>query len=848
MPGFFKGRGGMGLLGWAFALAILSTLPPPSDSSLSGDDDYKLIFSEGIAFPSEEARLYYTSARKFQETGDAKSAASLYQRLSSPPLDASVRAAALARQAEMASEAGRKAEAANLASEALSVCIAGAASSAARRKAVLDCGVGWVGWGFGSCCPIAAMAGRALQGAGRRGAALAAMTLARRLTPSYRPPPPPLVPSRGLPRKKVVLVFAASGSYTSFVAPLVASARKHFLPQHDVSYIAFTDDASSLASVEGVTLISRPDLGWPLSAMLRYRHYADSIHLFAGADYAFSIDVDCLFVAPVGDEVLASTVGTAHADSAHYDGTELLNSVDTMPPSGQGRGKMWLQSESAQAASVGFEAGDAVYERRNSSRAHIPVGEGVRYYYSGFYGGTTRRFASMVREMARATEADVANGVVARVHDESHINRYWLSHPPEVVLSASYMYPEAAVLRDTKLCRPKEWCPRDHMHPWLWAPWRPREWDAGRGWTPGLWGSAPVMVPRVLNLAKDKRGLIEARWEAKKQLRYLGWSSDLHIGPIGDVKGVLRALGVEVLDKSLSAHCASSGTCAHNLRVLNFSSVAPEGGGGGTGALAGAFYEEYRLDREMAGVDFFICIHPAALCEVYEGLGRGMVVYATTRFDLGKLESSDALEAWSTRLAAMASRPDVAVLANNAYDAAYIEYFTGLRPPVVPSLCSSPFRYAYPSPRPQVLVDACDPLRCPPFRQKAVEGLVRGLMQLSAHAGLSMAELRTLYPRYEQSDLVQHPAIVLLPYQVSVMSFFERRAMGIPIFVPSLDLLAEWHMKYGLVYERRFDWATVTASPAHTSTSLSPSKRHLTPRPGLDMAPRAPRLGLVEAP
>lgn len=40
------------------------------------------------------------------------------------------------------------------------------------------------------------------------------------------------------------------------------------------------------------------------------------------------------------------------------------------------------------------------------------------------------------------------------------------------------------------------------------------------------------------------------------------------------------------------------------------------------------------------------------------------------------------------------------------------------------------------------------------------------------------------------------------------MAFFERRAMGIPIFVPTLELLVQWHMQLGLVFERRVDWQT----------------------------------------
>ena len=70
--------------------------------------------------------------------------------------------------------------------------------------------------------------------------------------------------------------------------------------------------------------INRKDLGWPLTAMLRYRSFLDSWHLLAHAHYIFSIDVDCLFVAPVGREILAHTVATVHADNAYYDGTNFL--------------------------------------------------------------------------------------------------------------------------------------------------------------------------------------------------------------------------------------------------------------------------------------------------------------------------------------------------------------------------------------------------------------------------------------------------------------------------------------------------------------------------------------------
>jgi len=61
---------------------------------------------------------------------------------------------------------------------------------------------------------------------------------------------------------------------------------------------------------------------------------------------------------------------------------------------------------------------------------------------------------------------------------------------------------------------------------------------------------------------------------------------------------------------------------------------------------------------------------------------------------------------------------------------------------------------------------------------------------------LTFAHIRDLYPHFQYSDLASHPAIVVLPYQVSFMSLFEFYRMEIPLFVPSLDLLTDWHMTY----------------------------------------------------
>ena len=78
--------------------------------------------------------------------------------------------------------------------------------------------------------------------------------------------------------------------------------------------------------------------------------------------------------------------------------------------------------------------------------------------------------------------------------------------------------------------------------------------------------------------------------------------------------------------------------------------------------------------------------------------------------------------------------------------------------------------------------------------------------------------IRELYQKFEYSDLALHPAIVILPYQVSYMSFFEYYRMCIPMFVPSVTLLVDWHLKYHILNERT--WNSVFNKPKNQGSAI----------------------------
>ena len=112
-------------------------------------------------------------------------------------------------------------------------------------------------------------------------------------------------------------------------------------------------------------------------------------------------------------------------------------------------------------------------------------------------------------------------------------------------------------------------------------------------------------------------------------------------------------------------------------------------------------------------MDVFICSHPAANCELFEPLvqaseTKSMIMFPTTRLEFGrndplvhfreveikKMGTWHELSARWERLIDFIHRYSSSangnvkrlwLVANNMYDLAYTEYFTGIRPEYIPS-------------------------------------------------------------------------------------------------------------------------------------------------------------------
>lgn len=197
----------------------------------------------------------------------------------------------------------------------------------------------------------------------------------------------------------VALVVIATGEdYWRYLKPLVESARKYFLRHH---VILFTDSPED----HGVAMqIQIEPLGYPQQTLRRYHTILDHEGLFNPYEHVYYVDVDALFVAPVGEEILSDGItATLHA---------------------------------------GYVNGGGAWETRLESTAYVQPRQAKQYFAGGFGGGTRAAYLEMARTIRKCVDIDASRRITAVWHDESHLQHYLHFKPPAKILSPAYCYPE----------------------------------------------------------------------------------------------------------------------------------------------------------------------------------------------------------------------------------------------------------------------------------------------------------------------------------------------------------------------------------------------------------------------
>ena len=220
---------------------------------------------------------------------------------------------------------------------------------------------------------------------------------------------------------RIGVIILCTGKYIRFVPDLLEHLKKYFLRNHHVVPIILTDPDNFSKVPTGVACFDASHGEWPAPTLLRHhqtlKHEAEIRAL--DCEYLYSLDSDALPIAPVGDEILGDTVGC-------------------VSPQCYGKwGRGW-----------GFDCPISAmpFETNPMSMAHVAMGEDILHYFTGaFVGGKTDLYFDMIKEVAVGIDIDIERGIMPRFHEESHQNRFFVDHPPQVVLSPEYQTPEGTV-------------------------------------------------------------------------------------------------------------------------------------------------------------------------------------------------------------------------------------------------------------------------------------------------------------------------------------------------------------------------------------------------------------------
>ena len=211
---------------------------------------------------------------------------------------------------------------------------------------------------------------------------------------------------------KVLVLYICTGKYELFWQGFYDSSEKFFLPHCKKDYFVFTDAKKIYQeNAENVYKIYQDNLGWPGNTLFRYKIFLQRKEKFLNYDYIFFLNANMEFQSEIDESILPKSGLLVVQHPGYYN----------------------------------VECNKFPYDRNTKSLACIPKGIGDVYVCGGFNGGTSKAFLEMSETINYNTDRDFSNNIVARWHDESHINRYILNHSYKI-LSPAYAYPEGADL------------------------------------------------------------------------------------------------------------------------------------------------------------------------------------------------------------------------------------------------------------------------------------------------------------------------------------------------------------------------------------------------------------------
>lgn len=214
--------------------------------------------------------------------------------------------------------------------------------------------------------------------------------------------------------KSIGILYICTGPYNAFMNAFFESFESFFLPGIEKHYYVFTDceQMTKKMNCPRIHCYSIEDQPWPLITLLRFR-------IFLKAEKELKKHTLLLF------------------SNANIVCCNNIKEKEILPDIKKGE-KLFF---TAHPGYYNAKPWNIPLERSRKSFAYVPYNCGKQYVIGAFFGGYTEDFLEMTHILDDRICEDLKKGIIARWHDESHINHYIATHNNYKVLDSGYCYP-----------------------------------------------------------------------------------------------------------------------------------------------------------------------------------------------------------------------------------------------------------------------------------------------------------------------------------------------------------------------------------------------------------------------
>lgn len=214
-------------------------------------------------------------------------------------------------------------------------------------------------------------------------------------------------------KQTIGILYIATGPYIAFWNRFFDTFEEYFLPDTEKHYMVFTDAhefyQSSNERVHIKYLKSEP---WPLPTLMKFHTFLEYRGELSQYDYLYQSNANIICLQKVEEKEFLPRKELGE------------NLMFTLHPGYYQKNHIFWP-----------------YDRNRKSLAYVPYSYGEHFVFGAMNGGTAEGYLDFISTMDKRIVEDLKQGIIAKWHDESHINHDIIGRTDYRLLPPAYCYP-----------------------------------------------------------------------------------------------------------------------------------------------------------------------------------------------------------------------------------------------------------------------------------------------------------------------------------------------------------------------------------------------------------------------